>query len=345
MTVPPVPASETEITAEWLGMVLADVFPEPVPATVVKSRIGADYGFASHIYRCRWKAGRQAQSVVVKLWDITSTTGSNEVYFYQTFPQPGLRVPRGFHAGLDERNGRAVLVLEDFPGAVQGDVLELLDLELAQAVARELAGLHAAWLAHASLERLDWLTDVSSWMLEPAWYYSRREEYLERFGDRLDGLARRLLDNLLLAPEAANRRLAAAPRTLLHGDFHLDNFIFEDATKPVLLDWSRPQVGPAAINLASLLFSMAPLGIFDPVLDTYLQAFNQLSQAGLDRATAERQLGGALLRKFSIDTLGIATWRPTLPRAVQIVEASPSMMNEVLAFWQSRDPGLFSFLD
>lgn len=130
---------------------------------------------------------------------------------------------------------KAVLVLEDLKDAIQGDVLERLDLQRAEGVARNLARLHATWLEHPKLE-LSWISDVSTWTRESNWFHSRRILFLERFPNHLDGVARVLLDKIELAPAVANERLKDAPLTLLHGDFRLDNIIFEQQAEPVFLD-------------------------------------------------------------------------------------------------------------
>jgi phage tail protein X len=56
-------------------------------------------------------------------------------------------------------------------------------------------------------------------------------------------------------------------------------------------------------------------------------------------------LGGALLRQFSDSTCGIARWQPKFPRAIKIIDENLQKTNEVVEFWQARDPDLFSFLD
>lgn len=68
----PVPASEAEVTKEWLGAVLASSFPDAAFASLEGERIGEAYGFASRIFRYRWKDRRTPQSVVIKLWDTDS---------------------------------------------------------------------------------------------------------------------------------------------------------------------------------------------------------------------------------------------------------------------------------
>jgi thiamine kinase-like enzyme len=142
----------------------------------------------------------------------------------------------------------------------------------------------------------------------------------------------------------ANERLANAPETLLHGDFHLDNFLFEKKTEPVILDWSRPTRGPQVHNLANLLFEMTSLQNFDSVFDFYIGEFNKFAETSLNKAILEKQLGGTVLRKFELSTCGSALWQPSLPRAVRMLDVSIERASKIVEFWQERDPKLFSFL-
>jgi hypothetical protein len=147
----PVPASETEVTREWLQAVLASTFPDATFASLKSKRIGEAYGFASRILRCQWQDNQKVQSVVVKLWDTNNKAGVREVRFYQTFKDVGTRIPKCFHSAVSEKTKKAVLVLEDLKDAIQGDVLEPLALERARGVAHSLAKLHATWLEHPKL--------------------------------------------------------------------------------------------------------------------------------------------------------------------------------------------------
>jgi len=137
--------------------------------------------------------------------------------------------------------------------------------------------MHAKWLESPELEKYGWIANVSNWEPEDGWFDSRRALFRERFEDRLKPFSTTLLDQIEATPGIANSRLATAPLTLPHGDFHLDNILFESEDQPVLLDWSRPVIGLAAQNLAELLFKMIPLKRFDAIFEIYLEAFNRVA--------------------------------------------------------------------
>ena len=339
------PASKDELTNEWLQSVLAHSLVSMTGQPRL-TRIGEAYGFASQLFRCRWQAEGSPNSVVVKLWATDSKAGTGEIRFYETFGQAvGCRIPLCYHAAADPNTQRGVLVLEDLQDAVQGDCLELLNLDRAKSVARSLAGLHTTWLEHTELAEFPWLPESSHWTLSSEWFQSRRNLFLERFGKTFDGVAEALLAKLELAPKLVNEHLTSAPRTLLHGDFHLDNIMFERQTEPVLLDWSRPIKGPLVLNLAKLLFAMTPLQNFDEVLTHYLETFNSKTRKPLSSTDIEKQLGGAFLRKFTLSTLAMVRSQMPPPRGPQLLEMGFKQASQAADFWYERDPELFSFLD
>ena len=342
----PVPASEDEVTKEWLQFALSDSFPDATFASLECERIGETYGFASRIFRYRWRNNRKTQpeSVVVKLWETAGKHGDREVLFYQTFRNAGIRVPACYYSAADGDTQKAILVLEDLSDAIQGDVFVPLEPARAEEIACSLAKFHATWLQHPKLAELSWIPDLSTWNRDIDWFQPRRARFLERFPDHLNGLARLLLDKIELAPVVSNARLSEAPKTLLHGDFHLDNLLFENETEPVFLDWSRPIIGTPARNLVRLLLFMAPLLDFDDLFDCYLDGFNQVSNKPFPPKALEKQLGGELLRAFAISTCGIARWQPVTERGARMLGPGIKKAKEAVEFWQKRDPALFSFL-
>ena len=77
-----VPASEAEVTKEWLQAALASSFPNATFEPLASERIGEAYGFASRIFRYKWQDNGTPQSVVMKLWNTDSKAGLGEIRFY-----------------------------------------------------------------------------------------------------------------------------------------------------------------------------------------------------------------------------------------------------------------------
>ena len=338
-----VPAGAKELTAEWLFATLKSKFPINLDQNIKLEQIGQDFGFASEIYRVSWVSHNQPHSLIVKLWDV-SAAGMGEVHFYRHFKDCGARIPQSFYGAISENGQRGVLILEDLVNTKQGDVLKRLKGEQAYRVAKNLAKMHAAWSENPILGELEWLSEKSIANRGSDWFLQRRQTFLKRFPNHLNGLPLLLLNNIERTPQIVTERLKSAPHTLLHGDFHLDNILFKNKVEPIFLDWARPTKGPLVLNLADLLFSMISLDEFDAVLDCYISEYEQISKWPLDNLELMQQLGGALLQSFAINTCGIALFEPTLPRAIQMIDDGIYHAVSVIDFWHERDPQLFAFL-
>ena len=142
----------------------------------------------------------------------------------------------------------------------------------------------------------------------------------------------------------ANDRMAGSLIVLVHGDLHLDNFLFKQDGHPVILDWARCARGPVGLDLADLLFEISKLENFEQILITYLNAFEEYSAVALDPAAIRSQLGGALLRKFAAWTCGIARWRPASSREAAMIGTSIERAVHSVTYWSTQDPNLFTFL-
>ena len=141
--------------------------------------------------------------------------------------------------------------------------------------------------------------------------------------------------------EAAHRfaedHLAAVPRTLTHGDFHLDNVVFV-TTGPVVLDWARAGARVAVHDLAELLFSMVAPADVDAVYDAYREALGV--ELGEVPARLHGDLGVRLLQHFATRTLGIARWLPSSPREERLVAVDRERTRQAMGEWQQRWPDL-----
>lgn len=313
------------MTSEWL----AESLGAPV-RLVGMERIGQDFGLTSELVRCRLEGAR---SVIVKLWATDGQAGTREVAFYERFaPRLGIRVPRRHFGAIDEATKRGVLVLEDLEGARQGDCLLQADPRDAAAIAATLATMHATWWGSSELALPSALV-----LRDPEWLELRRTRFFERYS--VDPATRLVLENLEAAQARADERLADAPETLVHDDLHLDNVVFEDGDRPVILDWARAARGPAAVDLAQLLFDITPLRHFDETLRIYAEALGNRANV----AELRHQLGGALLRKVIRETCGMAMWEPATDREGAILTTGLERNALTIQWWRARDPDLFRF--
>ena len=140
-----------------------------------------------------------------------------------------IRTPRCLYGALSEDESTFTLILEDMAPAVQGDQIAGASAAALEAAARNLAGLHAPLWNAPELDRLDWTTGGAG--EEFARYVEMATPaFIERYADRLAPDDREVLSRFA---ERARRWVALCPkdRTLVHGDYRLDNLLFrEDAS-------------------------------------------------------------------------------------------------------------------
>ena len=325
-----IPASEAEVSSEWLSEVLG------APTQLVGAeRFGHDFGLTSVLLRCRLESVYGPRSVVVKLWATDGQAGSHEASFYASFaPRLGIRVPHCYFGSIDEAMKRGVLVLEDLGGARQGDCLLLADPRDAAAIATQLAVLHATWWGRPELAALP----QAPLEREPEWLETRSVRFLERF--QVDPGTRSVLENIEAVQARSRERLVDAVDTLIHADLHLDNVVFEDGERPVILDWARAARGAAAIDLVELLLAMTPLQHFDDIFHVYREELLGHGIEG-DPVALRRQIGGALLRKLIRETCGMALWEPASEREQAILRSALDRNVLAIEWWRARDPDLF----
>jgi hypothetical protein len=163
-----------------------------------------------------------------------------EVRFYKEVAcRVAARVPALYFADVEPETGWFTLILEDIVGARQGDQIAACGPDVAAAVLEEMAGLHAPCWESSELAALDWLNrnspDADVFMATMVG--SLLPGFLERYADRLAPEHAALCQTFVAhLPEWMSSRVG--PRTASHGDFRLDNLLFQsDERRPVVVDW------------------------------------------------------------------------------------------------------------
>lgn len=176
-----------------------------------------------------------------------------EVRFYQEVAaRVGARVPTTYLAEVEPETGWFTLLMEDIAGAVQGDQIAACSAEVAGAVLEEMAGLHAPCWEAPELEGLEWLnrstpeTDGFLVALVSSLLPGFLERYAEAFAPEHQEVCRLFAEHL-----PAYLRLRGGPRTASHGDFRLDNLLFQRADpRPVVVDWQTTSWAGASVDVA-----------------------------------------------------------------------------------------------
>ncbi|MCE2709843.1 MAG: ecdysteroid 22-kinase family protein [Ilumatobacteraceae bacterium] len=138
--------------------------------------------------------------------------------------------PRCFHVERNEATDEFLLLLEDFAPCEQGDQIAGCTAIQAEACVDELVRLHGPLWNSPFLATLPWLnrsTDKdrsgSQALMQQVF-----PGFMQRYGDRLSAAARRVGEEFIRDSGGYFRR-ELPHRTVVHGDFRLDNLLFRGA--------------------------------------------------------------------------------------------------------------------
>jgi aminoglycoside/choline kinase family phosphotransferase len=166
-----------------------------------------------------------------------------------------VRAPRCYHADIADDNCEFILLLEDMGPAqsveqIGGCTPDQADLALGQA-----AALHGGSWGHATLTEQPWLPVEQVWSALAGAISQVIEPWLQRFGtylkpEHVDVVSR-------LGSEVTTWLATLTEhRTLWHGDFRLDNLLFDaqnGATPIAVVDWQSVAAAPGVIDVSYLL--------------------------------------------------------------------------------------------
>jgi hypothetical protein len=278
----PIPGALNEVTADWLTDALraAGELPRGTVEAMTVETIGDDRGFTGVIARIR-PTYRDAdrpppESMVVKLPTADRVSGSSyranhahdeaaarrhydrcacEVGFYRNLATHGGAAPRCYYAAADAEHRRVVLLLADLAGGRPGDALAGCSAAEAAKVIDAIAPLHARmWRRPPGwLPRL--ITDPEDSQRR---YRAYLDPFLKRYGHQLPPPVQEMLRRLRTGYAAVLAMLTQAATTAVHGDLHLDNIVFDAGQPAAILDWQSLCRGPAALDLAEIVFGSLP---------------------------------------------------------------------------------------
>ncbi|MDE0685906.1 MAG: phosphotransferase, partial [Candidatus Poribacteria bacterium] len=181
-----------------------------------------------------------------------------EILFYQHLADEiPLRIPHCYYSAMNVTDGKYVRILEDLAPAKVGDQIKGSTAEETALALRAIAGFHAHWWQNEKLEEFDWLagspTDsdaIARWVLDQ--YQKAFPIFVNKAGALLTDAAKAFGRQL---PEKLTDRLQfeKPPRTLVHGDFRLENVFFGASLgKPgfAVIDWQDISRGEGVWDVA-----------------------------------------------------------------------------------------------
>lgn len=271
MSAPVEPTSlpeQDELSVEWL----ADALGRPgALRSFTATAIGTGQVGSSVRYTLDWEDGSGGPATVVGKFPARDALSRNtgiqtesyrrELGFYRDLQHlTSLRTPAIYWAGAEDldRTGRFVLLMEDLPHSVQGDQLQGCTIAAAEVSVAAAAGLHAPFW-DAVPGDLDWLAQptpdkvaakIELYRAVVPGFVARYSAALGPAFTELAGFIDRNLEVLFSA--------SRTPRTVVHGDYRLDNMLFArpeptSASAPpplVVVDFQTCSIGHGVNDVA-----------------------------------------------------------------------------------------------
>jgi hypothetical protein len=187
---------------------------------------------------------------------------AREVAFYREMAATvKIAIPHAYVAEIDPANGDFTLLFEDLTPARHGDQLSGCSLEDAETAMLEAAALHGPRWGDPSLMTLEWLNS------RPAANGSILDilpgvvaGFRERYQDLLEPNHMAVCEALPGVWAKVNADTSAPP-AIMHGDFRLDNILFDvqgGRRRMATLDWQTVGIGPALVDVAYFLSAGLP---------------------------------------------------------------------------------------
>jgi hypothetical protein len=178
---------------------------------------------------------------------------AKEVGFYrQLAPQLDVRVPRAFAADIADDGIDFILLFEDLGPARGGNQLDSCSLADAREAIRQAAGLHAPSWNDPAITAIDWLQPKDGQAEQvKALYGNAQVIFRERYADSLEPEYMAICEELNEGRDAWFGQDRGA-KCLIHGDFRLDNMLFDvqGGAEPIaVLDWQTVAVGNALTDI------------------------------------------------------------------------------------------------
>ena len=320
----PIPNAPDQVTAGWLSAVLSAEGSVVSVGDVEVSPIGTGQTGATYRVSVHYAAGGQGlpESFVVKLpaqdeavRDRVALSYRSEHAFYtEVAATVAIPLPRCYHCAIAEDGREFVLLLADMAPATQGDQIRGCSVAETRLAATALAGLHGPrWCDPA------WLDFEGTVMPKPDEAGARGLGDITKLAAQItiDKLGRRMSaadrDTVLESAELIAAWLLHSPDrfSLLHGDYRIDNLLFDpDCTRVTAVDWQTLAVGLPARDLSYFIAtSLQPpeRGAHErELVDDYHRALSGYGATGYDTETCWQDYRLGMLQVPLISTLGFA---------------------------------------
>lgn len=262
------PAHPDAVTPEWIGeqLRLAGLLESGRVVSIGWEPIGTGQVGDSVRFRLGYEGAEGPATLAAKFPAADATSRgtaaafglyAKEVGFYRELaPQLDVRVPLALAAEASADGAEFVLLFEDMGPARQGNQLESCSLADARHAIRQAAAIHAPSWRNESVIGHDWLHLAPEARAQIAALYGQAQAiFAERYAETLEPELMRVCTELDEARASWFGR-EAEPICLLHGDFRLDNMLFDirGGAEPIaVLDWQTVAVGNPLTDIGYFL--------------------------------------------------------------------------------------------
>ena len=267
-----IPDTPQDITPQWLtealcstgiplNAIVTSLCIEPIAELTCAgqlARLHLSFSQSQSILPCTLVAKLHAPDEPLRAQTRPFTPDKCEILFYQQLAsEMPLRTPYCYYSAMNVTDGKYVRILEDLAPAKVGDQIRGSTAEETALALRAIAGFHAHWWQSEKLERFDWLagsvTDsdsINRWVLDQ--YQNAFPIFVNKVGTLLTDAAKAFGEQL---PEklTGKSQFGKPARTLVHGDFRLENVFFGASLgEPgfAVIDWQDISRGEGVWDVA-----------------------------------------------------------------------------------------------
>lgn len=319
-----IPSGPADLTNEWLNAVLAADLGDIGITSVTSAPIGTGQTGATYRLSVTYDGAQNVlpPTFVAKIPVADIATRKRvalgckaEVAFYQDVAETlGVSTPTCYSARVEDDGAQFVLLLADLAPANQGDQLAGCSPSMARFAVEELARLHGPrwcdpkWLdfTDSAMPRAD--ERIARSMAKLA--RTATDQFCAEMGGQMTSANRSVLDRF--PDEVADWLLLFPQRfSLIHGDYRLDNLMFDPNNQQVtVVDWQTITVGLPARDLSYFLStSLSPQDRRDHEWDLVGAYHSALLASGVtdyDLSACEQDYRIGMLQGPLISTFGWA---------------------------------------
>ena len=269
----PIPANHEALTVEWLTEALrkTDTIKRARVTSFQAKPVDEGKGWVGQLVRLSldYDANKKMapRTLIAKFSSADPKIRLNFSYSYQTevgfyehiAPLVELRTPLCYYGEVDSESGEHILLLEDLAPAQSGQRAAGCSLEQAERPIREIANFHSAFWESPHIKVMNWLPDfdLPNFQERQNSYQQLWEPFLKKVGHQLPTsimkIGERYREHYV---NIAYSLFQTPPRTLIHYDYQLNNFLYptsEGGSRFAVIDWQLARFGRGILDVAYFL--------------------------------------------------------------------------------------------